>query len=162
MVPSFRAIGLVTATCVALTLGCTADPESGSGEPRYRTELRGEHDREGIDFDREGSEEHGAEGEETGTELALTATHDAVRNGVRLILAYDAGSNAFVGAVENTTGATLRQVRVEVHLSNGKELGPTMPLDLAPGGKQPIELTATSRDFERWTAHPEVGSGEHR
>ena len=100
-------------------------------------------------------------GEESGTELALNETYDQVRNGARLILAYDAQSNAFNGTVENTTNETLNQVRVEVHLSNGKELGPTLAADLAPGEKRDVQLIATSTDFDGWTAHPEVGGGEH-
>ena len=105
--------------------------------------------------------EHGEEGEESGTELALTERYDEVRNGARLILAYDAQSNCFRGTVENTTDKPLTRVRVEVHLSNGKELGPTTPADLGPGEKRDVTLTATSKDFDRWTAHPEVGGGEH-
>ena len=99
--------------------------------------------------------------EESGTELALNETYDKVRNGARLILTYDAQSNTFKGTVENTTDETLKQVRVEVHLSNGKELGPTTPADLAPGEKREVQLTVTSTDFDKWTAHPEVGEGEH-
>ena len=99
--------------------------------------------------------------EESGTQLALGETYDKVRNGARLILNYDAQSNTFKGTVENTTDEILKQVRVEVHLSNGKELGPTTPGDLAPGEKKEIQLTAASTDFDRWNAHPEVGSGEH-
>jgi hypothetical protein len=105
--------------------------------------------------------EQSEENEESGTELTLNETYDAVRNGARLILAYDAQSNSFVGTVENTTDKTLENVRVEVHLSNGKELGPTTPGDLEPGEKRDVKLTATSTDFDRWNAHPEVGSGEH-
>ena len=99
--------------------------------------------------------------EESGTELALNETYDKVRNGARLILNYDAQSNSFKGTVENTADETLKQVRVEVHLSNGKELGPTPASDLEPGEKRDVQLTATSTDFDGWTAHPEVGSGEH-
>lgn len=99
--------------------------------------------------------------EESGTELTLNETYDKVRNGARLILAYDAQTNSFKGTVENTTDETLKQVRVEVHLSNGKELGPTPAADLAPSEKREVQLIATSTDFERWTAHPEVGVGEH-
>lgn len=40
-------------------------------------------------------------------------------------------------------------------------LGPTTPIDLAPGEKKDVELPATSTDFDGWTAHPEVGEGEH-
>ena len=99
--------------------------------------------------------------EESGTELARNETYDKVRNGARLVLNYDAESNSFKGTVENTTDETLKQVRVEVHLSNGKELGPTPSADLAPGAKKDVQLTATSTDFDGWSAHPEVGSGEH-
>ena len=101
------------------------------------------------------------EGEESGTELALNDSYDHVRNGARLILTYDAQSNSFNGTVENTTNETLKQVRVEVHLSNGKELGPTLAADLVPGEKRDVQLIATSTDFDGWTAHPEVGGGEH-
>ena len=101
------------------------------------------------------------DGEESGAELALNETYDRVRNGARLILTYDAQNNSFNGTVENTTSETLEQVRVEVHLSNGKELGPTPAADLAPGEKRDVQLIATSTDFDGWTAHPEVGEGEH-
>ena len=100
-------------------------------------------------------------GEESNVELTLTDTYDKVRNGARLILNYDAQSKAFKGTVENTTNETLKQVRVEVHLSNGKELGPTKPGDLAPSEKRDILLPATTTSFDKWTAHPEVGEGEH-
>ena len=99
------------------------------------------------------------EGEESATEFALNETYDHTRNGARLILTYDAQSNSFKGTVENTTDVTLKQVRVEVHLSNGKELGPTPAADLAPGEKRDVQLVATSTNFERWSAHPEVGEG---
>ena len=84
-------------------------------------------------------------------------TYDHTRAGARLILSYDAEANAFTGTVENTTAATLLQVRVEVHLSNGTELGPPPPVDLAPGQTIPITLEATSAPFDTWSAHPEVG-----
>ncbi len=97
------------------------------------------------------------EGEESNVELALNERYDNVRNGARLILDYNAASNAFVGTVENTTNEILMQVRVEVHLSNGVELGPTAPVDLAPGAQIAIELKAEGPAFNKWTAHPEVG-----
>ena len=110
----------------------------------------------------EGSGEHGAEegeGEESGTLLTLDQTYDAVRNGARLILRYDAVADAFVGTVQNITDATLSLVRVEVHLSNGTELGPTKPVDLGPGETIPVKLVATATAFSGWTAHPESGPG---
>ena len=42
-----------------------------------------------------------------------------VRKGARLTLRYDASTNAFTGTVENTTSATLAQVRVEIHRVTG-------------------------------------------
>lgn len=103
--------------------------------------------------------EGGGEGEESGTQYLKSETYDEIRNGARLILNYDANMSAFVGTVENTTNQTLSQVRVEVHLSNGTELGPTTPQDLAPGEKMDVTLDATGENFSTWGAHPEVGSG---
>ena len=48
-------------------------------------------------------------GEESSTELTLNETYDNVRNGARLILAYDEQSNSFKGTVANTTDETLTQ-----------------------------------------------------
>ena len=100
----------------------------------------------------------GISDEESTVQLALTDTYDSVRNGAHLIMSYDAATNSFRGTVENTTGAILPQVRVEVHLSNGVELGPTSPVDLLPGETRPIVLQAMGPPFDMWTAHPEVGS----
>ena len=61
--------------------------------------------------------------------------------------------------MENTTNNTLKQVRVEVHLSNGIELGPTTPADLKPGEIMDLTLKARCGGFDGWTAHPEVGEG---
>ena len=107
----------------------------------------------------EGSGEHGAEGEESGTRLTLDQTYDAVRNGARLILRYDAEANAFVGTVQNVTDGILPRVRVEVHLSNGTELGPTTPVDLAVDQTSEVTLKAPNTAFTGWTAHPESGPG---
>ena len=97
--------------------------------------------------------------EESRTTLTLEETYDHVRNGARLIIGYDAEANAFVGTVRNVTERTLSMVRVEVHLSNGTELGPTTPVDLEPGEMIPVNLQATDEPFTGWTAHPEVGGG---
>ena len=95
--------------------------------------------------------------EESGVELALDETYDQVRNGVRLVLSHNPQNNSFNGFVENTTEETLKFVRVEVHLSNGVELGPTTPLDLVPRERKDIKLFAKNFEFDSWTAHPEVG-----
>ena len=99
--------------------------------------------------------------EESNVQLTLTDTYDEIRGGARLILAYDAQSNSFKGTVENTTNQTLTRVRVEVHLSNGIELGPTTPVDMQAGQIIDVELKATDVSFDKWAAHAEVGgSGE--
>ena len=100
----------------------------------------------------------GAEGGGANT-LAPDETFDTVRGGARLILSYDAPSNSFKGTVENTTNRVLDAVRIEVHLSNGSELGPTTPTDMAPGEVIAINLPATQASFTGWTAHAEVGAG---
>ena len=108
-----------------------------------------------------GNESAAAGGEEGSgaNTLALDETFDAVRSGARLILNYDTPSNSFKGTVENTTNGVLDQVRIEVHLSNGTELGPTTPTDMAPGEVVAINLPATPASFTGWTAHAEVGAG---
>ena len=100
-------------------------------------------------------------GEESGTTFALDEIFDKVRNGVRLVISYDAAANAFIGTIENTTDASIQQVRVEVHLSNGVELGPTPTVSLALGETREVRLDATGQDFEGWSAHAETGSAEH-
>ena len=109
----------------------------------------------------EGGNESGGGGEEgNASMLGPDETFDAVRGGARLILSYDAGSNAFVGTVESTTNYVLSNVRIEVHLSNGTELGPTTPVDMAPGEVLRVSLPATAASFTGWIAHAEVGGGE--
>lgn len=107
----------------------------------------------------------GEEGRAANT-LAPDETFDQVRAGARLILNYDAPSNSFKGTAENTTNNVLTRVRIEVHLSNGAELGPTTPTNLAPGDVLAITLPSTPAPFSGWVAHAEVGggregSGEH-
>ena len=123
----------------------------------------GEHDGQS----REGAGEHGGrqhqqeggqqDGEESANQLGKADTYDDTRGGARLILTYSAEDNAFTGTVRNTTGDALTRVRVEVHLSNGIELGPTEPGDLAAGESREITLPASEEPFETWNAHPEVG-----
>ena len=100
----------------------------------------------------------GAEGSGANA-LAPDETFDSVRRGTRSILSYDTASNSFKGTVENTTNGVLDRVRIEVHLSNGAELGPTTPMDMAPGEVVAINLRATQASFTGWTAHAEVGTG---
>ncbi len=122
--------------------GCTGDTRPG----------------EGRESGGEGGSESGGSGEEgSANMLAPDETFDMVRSGARLILSYDAPSNSFRGTVENTTSSALSRVRIEVHLSNGTELGPTTPTDIAPGEVVPITLPSTQASFTGWVAHAEVG-----
>ena len=123
-----------------------------------------------------GGEGHGPGGEGSGSEvaegsggseegsgasqLALNETFDEVRGGARLVMVYDAPTNSFRAIVENTTGNTLTNVRIEVHLSNGNELGPTTPVNMAPGQVMRVILPSTPEPFTGWTPHAEVGGGE--
>ncbi|MYE39083.1 MAG: hypothetical protein F4X27_02485 [Chloroflexi bacterium] len=160
-----------------VVLGCASDTgivdgrDSGNGavatqenSERGGGESGGEHGPGGEGAEGRG-EQGGGEGgpagseEASGANLAPDETFDAVRGGARLILSYDAASNAFTGTVENTTGNVLSNVRVEVHLSNGAELGPTTPVDMAPGQVMDINLPSTQASFAGWVAHAEVGSG---
>lgn len=134
------------------TIGCESSDHDEDGEHDAKGEQTGH-----LPSHAEG----GGEGEESGQQFAKDQAYDHVRNGVRLKLAYDAATNAFVGTVENTTNQTVSRVRVEVHLSNGIELGPTTPTDLTPGQKVNVELSAAGQDFNKWSAHPETGSSEH-
>ena len=151
-----------------ILVSCTSD--SGSGEGREGSGIErsggegsgGEHSGSGGGEGTEGSGGEGAGSEEGSgaNQLAPDETFDMVRSGARLILNYDAESNSFKGTVENTTNNVLTQVRIEVHLSNGTELGPTTPIDLAPGEVATVDLPSTAAAFTGWTPHAEVGSGE--
>ena len=146
----------ITAAAVILTLilsGCSSSSgDKGVKKLETLESDRGEHSR---DVGERG------EGEEDGTQFSKSDVYDVVKRGTRLILKYDAESNSFVGTVENTTNELIKKVRVEVHLSNGIELGPTTPIDLKPGGKITVEIKATEKEFKTWSTHAEVGSSEH-
>jgi len=151
--------------------GTAEEGSEGSGE-HARSEGEGEGEGEGEHARSEGSGEHGEggesgegghgeegeEGEESGVYIGKGETWDAVRRGARLVLKFDAASNAFVGTVENTTAGTLCSVRVEVHLSTGTELGPTARTDLPSGEKTEVNLPTDGEAFGAWTAHPEVSA----
>ena len=152
---TLAATALIAAVLLLALAACNIG-ESESGEHREGSES-GEHSRESESGEHREGAESSEGGEESGTQYALGETYDETRAGARLIISYDANANAFIGTVENTTGGTLNRVRVEVHLSNGIELGPTTPIDLAPGQTADVALPASDEPFETWGAHPEVG-----
>ena len=104
------------------------------------------------------SESGGTEPGESGTQYGLTDTARESRSGVDLVMQYEAGQRRFTGTVTNTTNATVSNVRVEIHLSNGVELGPTPRVNLAAGQVHPVELDARGQNFTRWSVHVEIGS----
>ncbi|MCY4518389.1 MAG: FxLYD domain-containing protein [Acidimicrobiaceae bacterium] len=154
---------VIAGAAAALLLAGAALASCASGDDDAHRE-QGEHG-SGQNSER-GGEHASGEASERGGEgssvvaLAPDETYDETRNGARLILSYDAAANAFTGNVENTTDRVLTRVRVEIHLSNGTELGPTTPTDLAPGQVLEIRLPSTASSFTSWTTHAEIGSGE--
>ncbi len=148
---------------VAAELGSgAAGLEARQVESRERGEGGGEHGgREGRGEGAERGGEHGqssAGGEDEGAYLPkMTRQKKLFANGARLVLAFDPRTQVFAGSVTNTTARTLPQVRVEVHLDNGTELGPTKRIDVAPGQTVPVELGAFGNEFSAWVSHPEAG-----
>ena len=147
--------------------------ERGEGEGEHGREggereggdREGEHEREGGEGEEgehggEGAHDEGEEDEEPGIYIARADTWDMTRRGARLVLSFNAQTGAFVGRVENTTSQRLCAVRVEVHLANGPELGPTERTNVPAGGTLDVALPAEGASFETWTAHPEMSACE--
>ena len=88
-------------------------------------------------------------------EVPLNDVYKGVQSDLRLVLAYDTATRMFGGTIESMTRETIKRIRVVVHLSNGKELGPITLGDLEPGSGFDVELKAESTDFDRWTAYVE-------
>jgi hypothetical protein len=133
--------------------GEQATGSEGACEHGGCVEGAGEHS---ADCSEAGHEEGPGPGEESGQDLALTDVYDEVRGGARLRLAYDQQSDSFRGILQNSTNQTLCRARVEVHLSNGTELGPTNPVDLPAGGALMGKIPAAGETFDGWSAHAET------
>ena len=145
-------ISLLVIVLVSIICSCSNEPKRNMEKELEALEAdSGEHAR---DVGEKGEEEDG-------TQFGLGDVYDVIKNGAHLVLSFDAESNSFIGTIENTTKEVLRKVRVEVHLSNGIELGPTTPVDLEPGEKIEVKLEGSEKDFETWSTHAEVGSSEH-
>ena len=110
-------IALLALALAACTSASESGREGGGGEGS------GEHGGGGEGSER--GEGGGGDGEEAAVQLSPTQTFWTTRKGVRLDLRYDAATQSFRGSATNITGAPIPRVRVEVHLSNGVELGPT-------------------------------------
>ncbi len=126
-------------------------------------QVKKESDKEAVTESRESHarDYSEGEGEEDRTMLGIVESYNVEKNGVNLVLSYDANTSKFMGTVKNISNDIIKNVRVEIHLSNGKELGPTKAVDMAANESYTIELDASGEKFETWNAHAEVGSGEH-
>ena len=144
---------IVAAVLALIISGCSGS--SGDKGVRKLETLESEKGEHSRDVGERG------EGEEDGTQFSKSEVYDVVKKGTRLVLKYDEESNSFIGSVENTSSEIIKKVRVEVHLSNGIELGPTTPVDLNPGEKIVVDLKSTEKEFNTWSTHAEVGSSEH-
>ena len=105
-----------------------------------------------------GEGEESSEGsEESATQYALDQTFDQVRNARApdSVIRLECQRFQRDGREHNRGDAERRPCRGAS--SNGIELGPTTPLDLAPGQTHGIALPASDESFESWSAHPEVG-----
>ena len=101
------------------------------------------------------------EEEESGTQYRLSDTATETRSGITLVMSYDNQKEAFTGKLTNTSSETVQQVRVEIHLSNGQELGPTSRINMSPGQETNVTLDGRGQRFDRWSVHIEIGSSEH-
>lgn len=135
-----------------------SSPGSEAAERRERDGREGEHDSE---REHDSGDEHGKESGESGIRYGVSETARESRGGVELVLRFDASAGAFVGTATNTGAEPVERVRVEVHLIGGPELGPSPTVTLAPGETGPVRLEAEGHRFETWTAHVEIGEGEH-
>ena len=153
-----RSIVLLSAIFAVAMTACSGD-SSEKQETTTATAAR-DHDHDHAGDGHTHDHDHPAGGHTHVHELAPTATYDVVRDGIRLILAYDADTGFFKGSVENTTEGALYHVKLHVHLVAGDEVPPFDVGDLTAGEKRDVELKATSTDFDGWSVQLEVGHGE--
>ncbi|MXX62683.1 MAG: hypothetical protein F4112_03755 [Holophagales bacterium] len=108
----------------------------------------------------EGGEGGGGEPGESGTRYNVGDTAHESRQGVDLVMSHYGPGDRFEGTVMNTTGSPISNVRVEIHLSNGTELGPTPNVTLGAGAMQEVVLDAAGESFAWWSVHVEIGSSD--
>ncbi|MFD2568122.1 hypothetical protein [Pseudotenacibaculum haliotis] len=163
-----KLFALPVLTAALFVFSCTSNAQThneGSGHDKdgrnHGKEVRG-HDKD--DNETRGAhtrDRKGGPGEEDGTELSINDTYNVTKRGVKLVLKYDKRSNSFKGYMKNTTNKSIKKARVEIHLSNNTELGPTKPVTLKPYATKNVVLKATKKSFNGWTTHVEVGGSEH-
>lgn len=106
-----------------------------------------------------GSPTESGEAGESGTQYGLADEAKETRSGIELVMRYDSQQEMFTGTLTNTTNATVSNVRVEIHLSNGVELGPTSRVNMTAGETSSVTLDASGQNFNQWSVHVELGSG---
>ena len=102
----------------------------------------------------------GSKDNETGSVLNPNETYNMNLAGVNIYLDYDPEANLFNGYIENTTENIITRVGIRIHLSSGVELGPTPAVDLMPGERKELSLSAKNFEFESWSVYPEIGGNE--
>lgn len=95
---------------------------------------------------------------ESGRRWAPDETATDSREGVNLTISYNASSQRFDGSVTNTNSSAVSDVRVEIHLSNGTELGPTPRVTLQANETKSVTLDASGQNFTWYSVHLEIGS----
>lgn len=165
-------VGVDTATCSS-----APGPVSGGGEGSEGSgggEGSGEHGGSGGESGGEhggsGGGEHGGSGEGGGSEIGAESGDEAsppipinqpfsgTFGNQNFSFAYDALDGAFRGTVENPTAAFICESRTEIHLGSGGqvvELGPTIPVNLAPGSTQKVVMSAGGYVLDMYILHPE-------
>ena len=103
--------------------------------------------------------------DEPGSLWSKNETATEIMRGVRLILQYDASSQAFVGTLENLNTNIAPQVEVKVYVSDGDyvshEFGPSTPVDMEPGETKDITVPVTSgTDFTKFKINASTKSGD--
>lgn len=145
---------------------------SGSGEHGGSGGGEGSGEHGGSGGEGSGGGEHGGSGEgsgegpeggsESGDEasppIPINQPFSGTFGSQRFSFAYDAIGGAFRGAVENPTAAFVCESRTEIHLGSGGrvvELGPTMPVNVPPGGALKVVMSAQGYVLDMYTLHPE-------
>lgn len=95
---------------------------------------------------------------ESGTRWNSSETATDSRRGVDLTISYNAANQRFDGSVTNTNASPVTDVRVEIHLSNGTELGPTPRVGLGASETKSVTLDASGQSFTWYSVHVELGS----
>ncbi len=106
----------------------------------------------------EGGEGGGGELGESGTRYDMGDTAHESRQGIDLVMSHYGPGGRFEGTVMNTTSRPISNIRVEIHLSNGTELGPAPNVTLNAGEMQGVVLDAAGENFAWWSVHVEIGS----